>query len=90
MRHIWSEENKYKTWRSIWVALAESQMDFGLVSKEEVKDLKKHQDDLDIERILEIEKDTRHDVVAAIKEFAEKAKVGGGKIHAGATSMDRR
>ncbi|MDP3758837.1 MAG: adenylosuccinate lyase, partial [Candidatus Daviesbacteria bacterium] len=51
-------------------------------------DLEKHQNDIDIERILEIEKDTRHDVVAAIKEFAEKAKVGGGKIHLGATSMD--
>jgi len=37
---------------------------------------------------LEIEKETKHDVVAAIKEFAEKAKIGGGKINLGATSMD--
>lgn len=88
MRQIFSEENKYKLWRKIWVELARAQSKDGLVSKEELSDLEKHQDDLDIERIWEIEKDTRHDVVAAIKEFAEKAKIGGGKIHLGATSMD--
>lgn len=88
MRTIWSEENKYKIWRKIWVEMARVQADFGLVSKEELEDLEKNQENIDIQRILEIEKDTRHDVVAAIREFAEKAKVGGGKIHAGATSMD--
>ncbi|OGE37961.1 adenylosuccinate lyase [Candidatus Daviesbacteria bacterium RIFCSPLOWO2_01_FULL_39_12] len=88
MRIIWSEENKYKIWRKIWVELARAQHKEGLVGKEELEDLEKHQDNLDIERIWEIEKDTRHDVVAAIKEFAEKAKIGGGKIHLGATSMD--
>ena len=88
MRTIFSEETKYKIWRKIWVELARAQHKFGLVSAEELKDLETHQDDLDIERIWEIEKGTRHDVVAAIKEFAEKAKVGGGKIHLGATSMD--
>lgn len=88
MRNIWSEENKYKIWRKIWVELASAQKEFGLVSDEELADLKSQQDNIDIERILEIEKDTRHDVVAAIREFAEKAKVGGGKIHLGATSMD--
>ncbi len=88
MRQIFSEENKYRLWRKVWVALAEAQAKEGLVSEEELADLKKHQDEIDIERIWEIEKDTRHDVVAAIKEFAEKAKVGGGKIHLGATSMD--
>ena len=88
MRTIFSEENKYKLWRKIWVELASAQHKQGLVSKEELSDLEKHQENLDIERIWEIEKDTRHDVVAAIKEFAEKAKIGGGKIHLGATSMD--
>src|SRR3989344_1717305 len=88
MRQIFSEEYKYKLWRKIWVSLAKAQAKEGLVSEEEWKDLEKNQDNLDIERIWEIEKDTRHDVVAAIKEFAEKAKVGGGKIHLGATSMD--
>lgn len=88
MRKIFSEENKYKLWRKIWVELARAQSKAGLVFKEELADLEKHQNDIDIERIWEIEKDTRHDVVAAVREFAEKAKIGGGKIHLGATSMD--
>lgn len=88
MRLLFSEQHKYIVWRKIWVALAESQYKAGLVSKQEVDDLKKHEGSINIERILEIEKETKHDVVAAIKEFSEKAKVGGGKIHLGATSMD--
>lgn len=68
--------------------MARAQRDKGLVLREEVEDLETHQEDIDIERILEIEKETGHDVVAAIREFAEKAKIGGGKIHFGATSMD--
>ena len=88
MREIFSEKNKYKLWRNIWVALAEAQHKAGLVSLEELNDLKKHKDDIDIKKILEIEKETNHDVVAAIREFAEKSPVGGGKIHLGATSMD--
>ncbi|TSC88315.1 MAG: adenylosuccinate lyase [Microgenomates group bacterium Gr01-1014_7] len=88
MRSIFSEENKYKLWRKIWVELARAQHKFGLISPEELKDLENNQENLSIERIWEIEKETKHDVVAAIKEFAEKAKIGGGKIHLGATSMD--
>jgi adenylosuccinate lyase len=88
MRRIWSEENKFKIMRRIWVDLAEVQTELGLLTQEELEDLKKNQNDIDIERILEIEKETRHDIVAAIREFSEKAKIGGGKIHLGATSMD--
>ncbi|MBU1000023.1 adenylosuccinate lyase [Patescibacteria group bacterium] len=88
MRQIFSEENKYKLWRKIWVALARAEHKKGLVSKEELMDLEKNQNNIDIKRIWEIEKDISHDVVAAIREFAEKAKIGGGKIHLGATSMD--
>lgn len=88
MRRIYSEQHKYELWRKIWVALAEVQHKAGLITKEELNDLKKHEKDINIERIIEIEKETHHDVVAAIREFAEKAKVGGKKIHLGATSMD--
>lgn len=88
MRQIFSEQHKYELWRSVWVALATIQHKAGLVSNEELADLQKHEHNLDIKRILEIEKDTKHDVVAAIKEFSEKCIVGGGKIHFGATSMD--
>ncbi len=88
MKRIFSEENKYKLWRTIWISLARAQHKAGLVSRAELDDLLKHQQDLDIERIVEIEEQTRHDVVSAIREYAEKAKIGGGKIHLGATSMD--
>lgn len=88
MRTIFSEKHKYELWRKIWIALAQAQHDAGLVSKEELNDLEAHEKEIDIEKIFEYEKETKHDVVAAIKEFAEIAKVGGGKIHLGATSMD--
>ena len=88
MRHIFSEDHKYRTWRKIWVALAKAQYKAGLLNKEELSDLEKNQESIDIERILEIEKETKHDLVAAIKEFAEKALIGGGKIPLGATCMD--
>lgn len=88
MREIFSEKNKYRCWRKIWLALARAQYRAGLLRKKEIADLEKNRDDIDVNRILEIEKETKHDVVAAIKEFAEKAKIGGGKIHLGATSMD--
>lgn len=88
MRQIFSEENKYLTWRKIWVELARAQYQYKLLSRPELNDLIRNEKNLDIERILEIEKETGHDTVAAIKEFAEKATVGGGKIHLGATSMD--
>ena len=88
MREIWSEVYKRKLWRKVWVALAKAQHEEGLVSKEELDDLIKYQDDIDIDRAHEIEKDVRHDLMAEVKAYAEKAKVGGGKIHLGATSMD--
>lgn len=88
MRRIFSEKNKFLTWRKIWVELARAQYQYKLVSRPELNDLIKNEKNLDIERILEIEKETGHDTVAAIKEFAEKAPIGGGKIHLGATSMD--
>jgi adenylosuccinate lyase len=88
MRALFSEENKIKTWRKIWVALAKAQKEAGLVSAEELEDLEKNESNIDIDRILEIEKETSHDVVSGIREFAEKAKIGGGKIHLGSTSQD--
>lgn len=88
MRKIFSEKHKYELWRKIWIALAEAQHQAGLVTKEELDDLKKNEKNINIDKIFEYEKDTKHDVVAAIKEFAEKAEIGGGKIHLGATSMD--
>lgn len=88
MRKIWSEENKRKLWRKVWVALARAQHKQGLVSKKELDDLIKHQNDVDIEKAHEFEKEIKHDLMAEIKVYASQAKIGGGKIHLGATTMD--
>ncbi len=88
MRSIWSEAHKRRLWRQIWVALAEAQHTAGLVSSEQVEDLQAHQDAIDLERAHEIESKIHHDLMAEIRTYAEQAKVGGGIIHLGATSMD--
>ncbi len=88
MRHIWSEEHKRQLMRQVWLALATAQNQAGLVSDEQLADLLIHVDDIDIERALEIEKETRHDVMAEIRTYAEQCPIGGGIIHWGATSAD--
>ncbi|MBX3055787.1 MAG: adenylosuccinate lyase [Anaerolineae bacterium] len=88
MRRVWSEEQKRRLMRRVWVALAAAQQQAGLVSAAQLADLQAHQDDIDIPRALEIEQETRHDVMAEIRAFAEQCPVGGGIIHWGATSAD--
>ncbi len=88
MRGIWSEIYKRQTWRRIWVALAEVQLELGFTQKEQVQDLILHMDDVDIPRALEIESQTHHDLMAEIETYAEQCPVGGGIIHLGATSVD--
>jgi len=88
MRAIWSDDYKRKTWRRIWVALAEAQAEAKLVTPAQVTDLRKHADKLNTKRALEIEKEIGHDVMAEVRAFAEQCAVGGGIIHWGATSAD--
>ena len=88
MRHIWSEENKRRIWRRIWVALAEAQSELGLVTPEQVADLQAHASDVDVGRALQIEAEIKHDLMSEVKAFAEQCPVGGGIIHLGATSTD--
>ncbi len=88
MRAIWSETYKRQLWRRIWVALAEAQARFDLVSAEQVADLKAHAAEIDIERALQIEAELKHDLMAEIKTYAEQCPIGGGIIHLGATSTD--
>ncbi len=88
MRRIWSTAHQRRLFRRIWVALAEAQADYGLVTPEQVADLRAHAQDIDIERAHEIEAETHHDLMAEVKTFAEQCPVGGGIIHLGATSMD--
>lgn len=88
MRAVWSEVHKRRTWRKLWVILAEVQAEFGLVTPAQVDDLRLHANQIDIARATEIEKDIQHDVMAEVKTFAEQCPVGGGIIHLGMTSMD--
>ncbi len=88
MRAVWSEAEKRRLLRRFWVALAEAQMEAGLVTAEQVADLRSRVDDIDIDRAAEIEREIRHDLMAEIRLYAEQCPVGGPIIHLGATSMD--
>lgn len=90
MRGIFSEINYRATWRRIWVALAEAQAKYGLVSKEELADLKSKMggEYIDLKQAHEIEREIRHDLMAEIRVYAKQCSTGGGKIHLGATSAD--
>jgi adenylosuccinate lyase len=88
MRQIWSEANKRRLWRNLWVALAQAQSELGLVSPDQVADLRAHADQIDIARALEIEAEIHHDLMAEVRTYAEQCSVGKGIIHLGATSMD--
>jgi adenylosuccinate lyase len=88
MRALWSEAHKRKLWRRMWVALAETQAELGIVTAAQADDLRAHQDDVNIERALAIEAEIHHDLMAEVRCFAEQCLVGGGIIHLGATSMD--
>jgi adenylosuccinate lyase len=88
MRRLWSEQNKRLLWRQLWVALAEVQVDFGLVKPEQAEDLRAHQKEIDIARALEIEAEIQHDLMAEVRVFASQCPIGGGILHFGATSTD--
>ena len=88
MRRLWSEVYKRHLWREIWLALAETQAEFGLVRAEQVEDLRAHLEEINVGRALEIEAEIQHDLMAELKAFAEQCPLGGGILHLGATSMD--
>jgi adenylosuccinate lyase len=88
MRQLWSEANKRRLWRRIWVALAAAQAAAGLVTADQLADLRVHEGAIDIARAHAIEEEIRHDLMAEIKTYAEQCPVGGAIIHLGATSMD--
>jgi len=88
MRTVWSEAHKRKLWRRIWVALAEAESQHGLVTPDQVSDLRAHAEQVDLDRALQIEAEIRHDLMAEVKTFAEQCPVGGGILHLGATSAD--
>jgi adenylosuccinate lyase len=88
MRSLFSERERRRLWRAVWVALAESQERSGLITRAELDDIRAHADDIDVEAALAFEHEIGHDLMAEIRVFASQAKLGGGKLHLGATSMD--
>ncbi|HEX2251948.1 MAG TPA: adenylosuccinate lyase [Thermoanaerobaculia bacterium] len=87
MAALFTAEHRFRTWRRLWVALAETQRELGLaISAEQIAALRAAQDDLDLERVAALERETRHDVVAHLRHYAERAGAGGGILHLGATS----
>ena len=88
MRALFSEEEKRRILRQIWIALATAQKKAGLVTEEQLSELIRHKNDIDIERASEIEAEIHHDLMAEIKYYAEQCPLGGSIIHLGATSMD--
>jgi len=88
LRELFSERGRRKLWRAVWVALAEAQQRAGLVSDDEVADLRAHADAIDLDAALAIEREIGHDLMAEIRVYAGQATRGGGKLHLGATSMD--
>ena len=87
MKKIFSEEEKISNWRSLWVSLAEVEKSHGAnITDEQISEMRQHIGTADLKRAAEIEKDTRHDVVAHIRLFAEECPKAAPIIHLGATS----
>ena len=87
MIYNFSDEKKYRLWRKLWIVLAEAEHELGLnITKEQIDELKKYQDNVNYDRAKAIEKEIRHEVMAHIKAYGEQAKSASGIIHLGATS----
>ena len=87
MQRAFSDEKRFKLWRKLWIALAESEMELGLnITREQVDELKKYAEDIDYELAAQFEKEVRHDVMAHVKAYGAYAKKAMPIIHLGATS----
>jgi len=87
MRHNFSDDKKFKTWRRLWIALAESEQALGLdISDEQIAELREHADDLDLELAAEYESKLRHDVMAHVHAWGDVCPNARPIIHLGATS----
>ena len=87
MQKIFSPDNRYSTWRKLWVALAESEKELGLnITDEQIAEMKLHIYDIDYEKEAEYERQLRHDVMAHIYTYGDSCPTARGIIHLGATS----
>lgn len=82
-----SHNNKFRTWRKLWIALAEIEKDLGLeITEEQIAELKANAENIDYDKAAEYEKKFRHDVMAHVHTYGDAAPSAKGIIHLGATS----
>ena len=93
MQYIFSPDMKFRTWRKLWIALAETEMELGLsengkpvISQEQIDELKAHVDDINYDVAREREKLVRHDVMSHVYAYGQQCPKAAGIIHLGATS----
>lgn len=87
MKYVFSPDMKFRTWRRLWIALAEAEHELGLnVTQEQIDELKAHADDINYEVAEEREKLVRHDVMSHVYAYGVQCPNAAGIIHLGATS----
>lgn len=87
MKYLFSPDMKFRTWRKLWIALAESEMELGLpITQEQIDELKAHADDINYEVAEAREKEVRHDVMSHVHAYGVQCPKAAGIIHLGATS----
>lgn len=87
MKQIFSPDEKFSTWRKLWIALAESEKQLGLdITDEQIDEMKAHIYDIDYDLAAKYESEVRHDVMAHVKTFGDACPKAKGIIHLGATS----
>ncbi len=87
MQYIFSPDKKFKTWRKLWIALAETEKELGLpITDEQIQELKDHAEEIDYDVARERERQVRHDVMAHVYAYGIQCPKAKGIIHLGATS----
>lgn len=87
MARLFSAQHRYSLWRRMWIVLADTERELGLpITEAHIRALEEAAPKLDLARVAEIEAETRHDVVAHLRHYAEQAGEAGGILHLGATS----
>jgi adenylosuccinate lyase len=87
MARLFSPRARHTAWRDLWICLAEAEEQLGFpVTKAQIQELREHRDSFDWDRVAELEKELRHDVMAHVHHFGELAKGAKPIIHLGATS----
>lgn len=87
MQYVFSQDMKFRTWRKLWIALAETEKELGLdITQEQIDELKAHQDDINYDDAKKREKEVRHDVMSHVYAYGLQCPKAKGIIHLGATS----